>query len=94
MDGDLQSRRKKKKKKPDMSQEKTLFHTNLSLPGDGLENISNRSRGRERHPRPARSTRSIGRCSALGVGLRAWRGERVFGVEAGELGSAGSSGGG
>ncbi|TNN42662.1 hypothetical protein EYF80_047159 [Liparis tanakae] len=39
-------------------------------------------------------TRSIGRCSALGAGLRAWRGERVLGVEAGELGSGGRSGGG
>lgn len=36
----------------------------------------------------------MGRCSFLGVGLRAWRGERVLGVEAGELGSGGSSGGG
>lgn len=44
--------------------------------------------------RPARNTRSMGRCSALGAGLRAWRGERMLGVEAGELGSAGSSGSG
>ena len=36
-----------------------------------------------------RSTRS-----ALGRGRRAWRGERVLGVEAGELGSGGRSGGG
>lgn len=48
----------------------------------------------QRNYKPARSTRSIGRCSALGVGLRAWRGERVLGVEAGEFGSAGSSGSG
>lgn len=48
----------------------------------------------QRYYKPARSTRSIGRCSALGVGLRAWRGERVLGVEAGEFGSAGSSGSG
>lgn len=47
-----------------------------------------------RYSRPARNTRSIGRCSALGAGLRAWRGERMLGVEAGELGSAGSSGSG
>lgn len=48
----------------------------------------------KRYSKPARSTRSIGRCSALGVGLRAWRGERVLGVEAGEFGSGGSSGSG
>lgn len=48
----------------------------------------------KRYRSPDRNTRSMGRCSALGVGLRAWRGERVLGVEAGELGSGGSSGGG
>lgn len=48
----------------------------------------------QRYYKPVRSTRSIGLCSALGVGLRAWRGERVLGVEAGEFGSTGSSGSG
>ncbi len=48
----------------------------------------------KRFAKPARSTRSIGRPSALGVGLRAWRGERVLGVEAGEFGSGGRSGSG
>lgn len=73
-----------------------LYHTNISLPDGEIiwKNILTTLRELEWDSKPARNTRSIGRCSALGVGLRAWRGERVFGVEAGEFGSAGSSGGG
>lgn len=44
-------------------------------------------------PPPVLRTRSR-RSGVLGVGLRACRGERVLGVEAGELGSGGRSGGG
>lgn len=44
-------------------------------------------------PVPVLRTRSR-RSGVLGVGLRVCRGERVLGVEAGELGSGGSSGGG
>lgn len=44
-------------------------------------------------PPPVLRTRSR-RSGVLGVGLRACRGERVFGVEAGEFGSGGRSGGG
>lgn len=42
---------------------------------------------------PVLRTRSR-RSGVLGVGLRACRGERVLGVDAGELGSGGRSGGG
>lgn len=42
---------------------------------------------------PVLRTRSR-RSGVLGVGLRACRGERVLGVEAGEFGSGGKSGGG
>lgn len=44
-------------------------------------------------PQPVLRTRSR-RSGVLGMGLRASRGERVLGVEAGEFGSGGRSGGG
>lgn len=79
----------KRKEEPDIS--RNIIKKCLKS-GPGSAQSSNQKE--ERRFKPARSTRSIGRCSAFGVGLRAWRGERILGVEAGEFGSGGSSGSG